>query len=85
MGNFGQEERDMLIRIDENTRLMGKKLDCHVAKDDKNVKRWVLVPVVGFIMTLIAGAYGYTYKTDQHINKHCSDYNIHKVIETSKK
>lgn len=84
MGDFGQAERDLLIRVDENVKAIKGDLKEHVGLDEKNVKRWIAVPVIGFLIMLIIGAYGFTYKTSEKINNHQSDVKIHRTIETVK-
>ncbi|MHA2162928.1 MAG: hypothetical protein ACXABF_10935 [Candidatus Thorarchaeota archaeon] len=79
-----QDERDMLISvvtkvegIAEQQSHMDGKLDKHIEKDDTFLTKKMWMWVTGFIMTIILGAFTYTYNVSDDSHKHQTNMYIH--------
>ena len=90
MGDFGQEERDLLVTVAANVENICKKqdtmksdLDKHIEKDNTFVTRgfwmWVTAGLSTLFMMLIMGAYTYTYRVDHDLGDHSSNLQIHRT------
>ena len=79
-----QDERDMLITVVEKVDGIARqqshierKLDRHIEKDDQFLTKKMWMWVTGFIMTIVLGAFTYTYSVDDQAHTHQTNMYIH--------
>jgi len=76
VGTFGEKERDLLITVAANVETICKSQKTYVTK---GIWMWVTGGLAVLFMSLVFGAYSYTYRVDHDLGDHETNTTIHRM------
>ena len=76
MGTFGEKERDLLITVAANVETICKNQNTYVTK---GIWMWVTGGLAVLFMSLVIGAYTYTYEVSDDLSDHETNLTIHRM------